>query len=158
MLSQLNQLSLNADGRYATDEELRFLLPYIHSFGLRLQTYQQIQASEATIVQEVYAKLREIDPSLLQRGNEDLSVKWKRDTLRVLRYSAVAMLLDDPHSLQEKLLLWFQTVMKAFGAQRSCNLTYSVMQAVVKEHLSTQQAQVFCPILEVNRQLLGLAE
>lgn len=157
MLSQLENLSRDVDGRYATDEELRFIVDYLKTYSLRIQTYQHLQQLEGTIVQQVYARMRSLDASLFMNGSEDVSVKWKRDTIRVLRYSAIAMLLNDPDTLCERLLFWMQTVMKAFGAQRSCRITYQVMQDVVKQHLNPQQASVFCPILEVNQRLLGIS-
>ncbi|XHX79599.1 MAG: phycobilisome protein [Stenomitos frigidus ULC029] len=155
MLSQLEKLSLETDGRFATDEELAFVEAYAQSFSLRVQTYQTLQLVESAIVQQVEAKMRSIDPLLFQNGKDDVSAKWKRDTVRVLRYSAIAMLMDDPETLRERFLLWFQSIMKAFGAEKSCNATYEVMQQVVKQHLTPQQASVFCPILELNRVALG---
>lgn len=155
MLSQLEQLSLDTDGRYANDHELQFFDDYIQLFGLRMQTYQTLQLVEAAIVKQVEEKIRVLDPSFFQSGNEDISAKWRRDTVRVLRYSAAAMLMNDPETLRRRFLLWFQTIMKAFGAQKSCNTTYEVMQDVVKQHLTPVQASLFCPILEINRQTLG---
>ena len=155
MLSQLEKLSLNTDGRYASDEELQFVSDYMQSFSLRAQTYQKLQSVEAAIVQQVEEKMRSRDPNLFRSGNEDVSAKWKRDTLRVLRYSAVAMLMNDPETLCERFLFWFQTIMKAFSAQKSCNATYEVMQEVVKQHLTPVQASLFCPILEINRRTLS---
>jgi hypothetical protein len=155
MLSQIQRLTLETEGRYATDEELGFLADYTRSFSLRVQTYQKIQECETTIVQQVQTKMRSTDPTLLRNGNEDITVKWKRDTLRVLRYAAAAMLIDDPETFRERFLFWFQTIMRAFGAQRSCNVTYTVMQEVVKQHLSPQQANLFLPTLEVTRRMLG---
>lgn len=155
MLSQLEKLSLDTEGRYASDEELQFMSAYVQSFKLRVQTYQALQAAEAAIVQQVEAKMRSIDATLFQSGNEDMSAKWKRDTVRVLRYSAVAMLINDPETLRERFLLWFQTIMKAFGTQKSCNATYDVMQQVVQQHLTPLQASLFCSILEMNRLILS---
>lgn len=155
MLSQLEKLSMDTDGRFASDEELAFVDAYVQSFSLRVQTYQTLQLVESAIVQQVEAKMRSIDPILFHNGKEDVSAKWKRDTVRVLRYSAIAMLMDDPATLRERFLLWFQTIMKAFGAEKSCNATYEVMQQVVKQHLTPQQASMFCPILELNRVALG---
>lgn len=157
MLSQLEKLSLDTDGRYASDEELQFVCDYMRSFSLRLQTYEQLQSVEAAIVQQVEEKLRSRDPNFFRSGTDNLSAKWKRDTVRVLRYSAVAMLMNDPETLRERFLFWFQTIMKAFGAQKSCNATYEAMQEVVKQHLTPIQASLFCPILELNRQVLGKA-
>jgi len=155
MLSQLQKLSCETDGRYATDEELEFLSEFGRSYYLRVETYQRLQTMEAIIVQQVLTKMQLLESSLFQGNNADLIAKWRRDTIRVLRYSAIAMLLNDPDSLRDRLLFWFRTIMKAFGAERSCNVTYAVMQDVVKQHLTASQASLFCPILEMNRQILG---
>lgn len=155
MLSQIQRLAQETEGRYATDEELRFLADYARSYELRVQTYQKLQTCEMMIIQQVQAKMRAIDPMLFRQGNEDLTNKWKRDTLRVLRYSAAAMLIDDPESLRERFLFWFQTIMRAFNAQKSCGVTYTVMQDVVKQMLTPSEANLILPILEVNRRMLG---
>jgi hypothetical protein len=59
--------------------------------------------------------------------------------------------------LKEQFLYWFQTIMQAFGAQEVCDLTYKVMQDVVKQSLPLPVANLLCPILELNRSLLGVA-
>ncbi|MGG6297111.1 phycobilisome protein [Leptolyngbya sp. AN02str] len=156
MLSQIKHLTSELDGRYATDSELQFIEDYTRSYTLRLETYQRLQEAESEIVQQVLARMKRLSPNLFYNGREDMTAKWKRDTLRVLRYSATAMLLSDPETLRERFLLWFQTIMRAFGAQRSCEMTYQVMQQVVQQHLSADQAHVFCPVLELNRQVLGV--
>ena len=155
MLSQLNTLAQEADGRFATDAELMFLQNYLRSARLRFSAYQKIQAAEPKIIQQVKQKLEAIDPSLLQNGKTDLSAKWQRDAVRGLRYAAQALLIDDQESLEERLLLWFQTMMRAFKAERSCNATYVIMQDVVKQFLSPEEAELFCPILEITRSTLG---
>jgi Phycobilisome protein len=155
MLGQLQRFSFEIDGRYATDTELQFLTDYVQSFDLRVQTYQKLQAIESVVVQQVYTKMKAIDSNLFNSGNEDISAKWKRDTLRTLRYSATAMLVNDPDILRERFLLWFQTIMRAFSAQQSCDVTYKVMQEVIQQHLTPRQASLFCPILELNRRTLG---
>ncbi|OLP19052.1 phycobilisome protein [Leptolyngbya sp. 'hensonii'] len=155
MLTQLERLTTEVDGRYATDTELQFVMDYIHSYNLRMSTYLKIKAAETDMVQKVYNKLRGSSPELLFNGTEDISGKWKRDTIRVLRYSVVAMLINDPERLQERFLFWFQTIMRAFGAQRSCKVTYEMMQEVVQQYLTPAEASLFLPILELNRKLLG---
>lgn len=156
MLSQFECLSLAMDGRYATDLELQFIVDYVQSFQPRLQAYLKLQELESTLVQQTYNKMRSIDASLFNYGNADASLKWKQDTIRVLRYTAIAVLMNDPDTLRERFLLWFQTVMRAFGTQRSCDMTYRVLQSVVKQHLSPSEADVVCPILELNRCTLGV--
>lgn len=155
MLSQFTQLVQNTDGRYATDSELEFLYHYLQTAPLRFRVYQKLKAAETDIVRRVYEKLRSQDPTLLQQGSTDLSAKWKADTLRVLRFSATALLLDDPQWLQEQLLFWLQTIMRAFRAQRSCAATYAAMQEIIDQVLSPAEAALFRPILALNQSLLG---
>ncbi|WAL58647.1 globin family protein [Thermocoleostomius sinensis] len=155
MLSQLDRLKFEVDGRYATDAELQFLVDYVQSFHLRSQTYIKLQELEAILVQQAYEKIRSDNPALFNYKNADIGAKWKQDTLRVLRYTAVAVLMNDPDTFKERFLLWFQTIMKAFGAQQTCDVTYQVLQTLVKQHFSLPQSQLICPILELTRQTLG---
>ena len=155
MLSQMQRLSFEAEGRYASDEELRFIPEYLKTYELRLQTYQKLQEIEQLVIQQVQEKMLTQDPNILSVGGTDLAVKWKRDTIRIWRYSAATVYMDDVDTMRDRFLLWFQTVMRAFGAQKSCHATYTVMQDVVKQHLTPQQSSLFLPILDLNRRLLG---
>ncbi|GAB4376112.1 MAG: allophycocyanin subunit alpha [Elainellaceae cyanobacterium] len=155
MLSQLKHLIHIVDGRYASDTELLFLTDYIQSFELRLQTYLRMQELETTLIQQTYLRMRSINPALFNYGRADLSTKWRQDTIRVLRYTAITILVDDPDTLKEQLLFWFQTVMRAFEAQSTCDVTYQTLQNLVKQYLTPPQAELVCPILELNRQILG---
>lgn len=155
MLSQLQALSTDCDGRYASDAELQFMEDYLHSFDQRLQAYLALQAAESVLIREVESQLKAKDPYLLMRGVENFANKWRADTIRVLRISALAMLIDDPERHKERLLYWFQTLMRAFKTQRSCDATYRLLQESVRRHLSPQEADLICPILELNRVMLG---
>lgn len=155
MLSQLKQLSIAADGRYANDTELMFLQTYLQTARLRFSAYQKIQAAESQIVQQVQSKLLAIAPELLRQGGTDLTAKWKRDTLRVLRYAALALLTDDAATFRDRMLIWFQTIMRSFHAERSCNATYVLMQDMVQQYLTAEEFALFAPILEMARSVLG---
>jgi hypothetical protein len=155
MLSQMQRLSAEAEGRYATDEELRFLAEYLSNYELRLQTYQKLQQMEAGLLQKAYEKLVVQEPGMFRTGTTDLTSKWKRDTVRILRFSVTALLINDLDSHQEKMLLWFQSIARAVNIQKSCNLTYTVLQEIVRPHLSEPQANLFLPILEMNRRTLA---
>jgi hypothetical protein len=156
MISQFNRLSLKADGRYATDLELEFIEAYIQSYPLRLRVYRKLQAAEIKIVQEVFEKLQKQDPRLLRSDGQDLSAKWKRDTVRVLRYSALAMLTDDDETFKERFLSWFQTIMRAFGAQKSCDATYAIMQEILPQYLTVEEVHLVLPVLELTQHTLGV--
>ena len=155
MLSQLQNLTQEADGRYATDAELMFLQNYLKTARLRFSAYQKLQAAETKIIQQTKVKLLTLDASLLQNGKVDLTAKWQRDMVRGLRYCAQALLIDDQETLKESFLVWFQTIMRAYKAERSCNATYVILQDVVKDYLTADEAALLCPILELARSTLG---
>jgi hypothetical protein len=155
MLSQMQRLNADVEGRYATDEELRFLAEYLGTYELRLQTYQKLQQMEPGLIQKVYEKLVVQEPTMFRVGTQDLTVKWKRDTQRILRFSITALLINDLDSHQEKMLLWFQSIARAVNVQKSCNLTYATIQEIIRPHLTDAQANLFLPILEMNRRTLA---
>ncbi|MBE7383949.1 MAG: phycobilisome protein [Leptolyngbya sp. SIO1E4] len=158
MLQQLEQLCVNTEGRYATDAELMFFQDYLKTARLRFSLYQKIQKLEPKLVQAVLMQLKQAHPDLLVAGGVDMTAKWQRDTIRVLRYAAITLLTDDPDVFKDRMLIWFQTIMKSFKAERSCQETYKVMQAVVKQALTPEEAELFCPFLEMSRTILGNTE
>ncbi|PSN20610.1 phycobilisome protein [filamentous cyanobacterium CCP5] len=155
MLNKLDTLTLSTDGRYATDVELQFFYTYLPTLYLRIRIYQKIQAAEKEIIQQVLKTLTATAPTLLWQNDVDLTAKWQRDTVRVLRYAALAVLTDDLELFQERLLLWFSTIMEAFGVRRNCKATYSIMQAVIKRHLTPQEAALFLPVWQLCYEALG---
>lgn len=155
MLTDIRALVQATDGRYASDDELLFLQRYGETAKLRIQTYQKIQTKEQQIVAEVLQRLNAEHPELLRWGGQDLTPKWQRDTVRVLRYGAAALLLDDIETLKEDMLVWFRSIMGAFYTQDSCNQTYTAMQGVIIQHLTPEELRLFWPILELCRVTLG---
>ncbi|MEA5452908.1 phycobilisome protein [Leptolyngbya sp. CCNP1308] len=155
MFTNVQALTQATDGRYASDQELMFFQRYLSSVGIRLRAYQKIQGAEQQIISQVLTRLKVQRPDIFLVGGQDLAAKWQRDTVRVLRYSATALLLDDSERFKDTLLLWFQTIMRAFGAQESCNLTYTAMQEVMAQHLNGEELILFLPILELSRMTLG---
>jgi hypothetical protein len=155
MLSKLQQLGSSSDGRFASDDELQFMDTYISSFEKRVDAYRRIKAVEKEIVESVLTKMKTSYPNLLLPKGEDMQNKWKQDTFRVLRHSAMTVLLDDPEQMRQQFLYWFQTIMKAFNAQEACNVTYVLMQDVVREILPKDVSDLLCPVLEMNRNFLG---
>lgn len=157
MLSQTKHLIQTTQGRYATDAELEFLQDYANSFALRLRTYQKIRQVEKTLLQSTYQQLRRQHPTLLGQDKQLIRL-WQRDTLYVLRFSALILLLDDLDSLRDRLLLWFQTIMRAFGMQKFCYLTYEAMQQVAPTLLEPEEVRLFTQVMGVNQTTFDLPE
>jgi Phycobilisome protein len=148
MLSQMQRLTATAEGRYATDEELRFLPEYLRSYELRMQTYQQIQKSEATILKQVFAQVTQQAPELFPIDQPDRLKHCQQDVLQTLRYCATAVLVNDMDVFRERYLLWLQTTMRALDKQRENALIYSVVQETVRQVLAEPQAKLLLPLLQ----------
>lgn len=154
MLSQMHRLSMETEGRYATDNELKFLPDYLRSYELRMQTYQNLQKLEGNIFQQVYNLVLAQDPAIFRNESQDFTSKCKRDVIHTIRYCAAAMLINDPETLHERYLLWLQTMVRSFSRQRSNDLIFIALQEVVKQQLPPQQAEVFLPFLQQVHQVL----
>jgi hypothetical protein len=155
MLTQLSRLSIEADGRYATAEELQFLNNYFQTFDLRLSAYKKITKVEVEILDRTEAKMRAIDPSLFQNASGDFTPTWRKDIVQLLTYATATLLVGDQERLREGMLLWHTTIAKSYKFERTCKTTFEVMPQVVKEFLTPEEAALFNPILTLNQIVLG---
>lgn len=151
MIQEIDELCVQADGRFATDAELMFFQKYLKTARLRFALYQKIQQLEPQIIKSVLAELQEKEPQVLKINGADLTAKWQRDTVRLLRYAATALLTDDAALFEDKMLHWFQSIMKSFRAESNCEATYRVMQSVLQEKLTPTEAALFCPLIKLSQ-------
>ncbi|MBD2104921.1 phycobilisome protein [Leptolyngbya sp. FACHB-261] len=155
MISRISILVRETEGRYLYDSELSVYTRYLSELKARIAVYQKLQALETEVIAEIEGKLRHQDSSLFLYGGEDVSSKWKRDTLLTYRAMAKAVLLDDVDYLKQSFLLWMQTMMRAFGALRSCAETYMLMGTVLRRRLSSPEVAILMPVLQVIQQTLA---
>jgi hypothetical protein len=155
MFTNLERLSVEADGRYATAEELDFLRSYFQTFKYRISAYQKIKNNESAIMNKIQENLEKMNPNIFMQGSVNLKSKWHLDTVRVLRYSAMALLIDDPEYLQQRLLIWFSTILQAFKVQTLTQLTYKTMADVIISYLTPEENRLFLPLIELNSNTLS---
>ena len=155
MLKQLEQLSMSAEGRYATARELEFLENYLPTVDLRISTYQKIRDREDEIIDRLEAKMREKMPEIFQSGSGDLSASYKRDTKRILRNAIAAMLIDDLDRLRENILLWQRTIIKAFKVKHIAAVAHTTMPEIIQQYLTPEEFKAIDPVLQLNRAILA---
>ena len=155
MLKQLEQLSMSAEGRYATARELEFLENYLPTVDLRISAYQKIRDREDEIIDRLEAKMREKMPEIFQSGSGDLSSSYKRDTKRILRNAIAAMLIDDLDRLRENILLWQRTIIKAFKVKHIAAVAHTTMPEIIQQYLTPEEFEAIDPVLQLNRAILA---
>lgn len=99
MHPEIKTLLYEAEDHYLKPEEIDSFKYHASSLAQRLETYELLRDAELAIFQPVADQLLETFPQ--QQENLKLALKhW----LSVLRYSAMAMLMDNPEFLQLRLL------------------------------------------------------
>lgn len=154
MLSQLKRLSLEADGRYATDAELAFLKSYGQTVRQRISGYEKIRDAEDTIMDAAEAQLMEIDSQVFHQGAQDFTDTCRRDRKNTLRHASAAMLFNDLDRLRDGLLLWQQTIVRAIKAEQPSTITWQEIPGVLREHLSAEEMDLMMPALHLTQALL----
>lgn len=155
MLKQLENLSITAEGRYATAEELQFLRDYLPTIDLRLSAYQKIRDAEDEIVEQLEAKMRTLEPNIFQVSSGDVSSMYRRDTKKVLRCAIAAMLVDDLDRLREHILLWQRIIIKAFKVKHITSMVYTTMPEIVEQFLTPEEFALVKPVLQLNQAILA---
>ena len=155
MLKQITKLTIEADGRYASDEELKFIKDYLDSVELRISTYEKIRDKSEEVLDKTKAKMEAKSPNLFIRGKKDLGAIWRRDVTIVLRCSVAAMLVNDLDWLRDSLLLWHRTIVTANKTNHISDATYSLMPEVMKEFLKDDEIELIMPVLQLNQSILS---
>ncbi|MEB3122536.1 MAG: allophycocyanin [Snowella sp.] len=155
MFKQLTRLSIDADGRYATDDELKFLDDYLATVETRVSAYETIRENEEQIIYRWEAAKRGIKQDVFHMGDRDVSEICRRDMTNVFRCSATAILFNDLDRLREGLLIWYQTIVRAFKYDKYTNITYSVIQETIKEFLKPEEVELMLPALKLNHTILS---
>ena len=112
MTFKLDALFESPDKRYLDANDLSILSQYVSSIPERVRVYRTVRDQEVTIMQAVADTLQ-------QQTNqpEDLVERSIRNGLMVLRYVAMAMLLDDQGFIEERLRGWLPEIVKAYETQ-----------------------------------------
>jgi hypothetical protein len=157
MLTQMARLSIDVEGRYASDRELRFIEEYMDSFEVRLSAYEKIRYNEVQILQRWQEDQRVCNAKVFHMNGQDVTEICRRDMTSMLRCSASAMLFDDIDRLQDSLLVWYKTIVKSFGFSKSAFVSYQVIQEIVKSYLTEEEMAAIAPILQLDHAVLSAA-
>lgn len=155
MLTQLSRLALDADGRYASKEELQFLKDYVKTVPQRIQVYKTIRDNEAFLLEELHNEVKSADGSSLFRGSQDVTAFFKRDQKHILRVASASMLCNDLDFLREGLLLWHRTIVKAFNVTKPAQIACQVWPGVMVKHVGAEDYKLMSPFVGLIRAILG---
>ena len=158
MLKQLHQLTVDADGRYATEEELAFLREYISSAKTRTKIYKKLREMRSDIALQTEQKVLEGNEDIFVVNGKDYKPMFHRDQGIDLRYTAATVLSGDLERLKQSLLLWYKTILKAARPNKVktwTEMTYRVKPSIVLSTLDEEEHNYIAPILSLKKSVLG---
>jgi hypothetical protein len=110
MHTELKGLIHDAEDHYLQSQELHYFDQQVDSLAQRLEAYELLRDFELEVFQNVADQLQ----SDFARLEADLFTRSLEDGLAILRYSAMAMLQDNPQYLQRQLLEWLPSRVRAY--------------------------------------------
>lgn len=144
MHPEIETLLYKAEEQYLKPLEIKLFKHHATSLSQRLETYEMLRDQEIAIFQPVADRLLKSFP---QEKQETLEIALKH-WLSVLRYCAMAMLLNNQEFLQRRLLEWLTDIVQAHQTQAIEMSLYQLLHASLKELLSEQQLALVQPFLE----------
>ena len=158
MLKQLSELTIQADGRYASTEELEFLREYIDSAKSRAKAYQHIRELRGDILIQTSLKLQQHDANIFMENGEDHRDKFHRDQDIGLKYAASTILSGDIERLKQTLLLWLRTIIqssKPLKCRKTTELASQINLKITLDKLDGEYHHFIKPALLLNQTILG---
>lgn len=146
----LRQIELQSENSYLTSKELSSLGRYVSSLSDRLRAYRQLREWETNLIQELVDQL----PAEVQQNVESLEQSIKQ-TILILRYAALAMLVDDVNLGRRRLEGWLPTMIETYQTQAIDTLLQRSLNQQLPRLLTDAQFALLKPALESAQQLLA---
>ncbi|MEG4501567.1 phycobilisome protein [Microcoleus sp. F10-C6] len=144
MHPEIESLLDQAENRFLKGEELIAFKRQAATLAQRLKIYEFLRDKEASIFQPIANQLQETYPDEKQETLERSLKHW----LLVLRYCAMAMLLNDRDLLEQRLLDWLSGIVEAHQTQKLEATVCDLLQTRLKELLSEQARAILQPFLD----------
>ncbi|MBT9316128.1 globin family protein [Leptothoe spongobia] len=149
----LRQLELQPDKSYITAQQMSILSQYVGSLADRIRAYRQIREWEINLIQELVDRL----PVEAKKNTSALEQSIKQ-TILILRYAALGMLVDDTHLGRRRLEDWLPTMVEVYQTQAVDTLLHRSLNQQLPRLLTDSQFSMLKPPLEAAQQLLHIPE
>lgn len=149
----LRQIELQPDKGYLSAKELSSLGQYVGSLADRVRAYRQLREWEVNLVQELVDRL----PAELKENTSSLEQSIKQ-TVLILRYAALGMLVDDVNLGRRRLEGWLPTMVSVYQTQAIDALLQRSLNQQLPRLLTDSQFDLLKPALESAQQLLQLKD
>lgn len=143
MNTETKNLVYEAESRYLTPKEINRFAADVQSMPIRLSLYKLLRDQEIKIMQPVADQIEvampKVDQKVLEIGIKNL--------ILVMRYSAMAILTNNPTLLKTRLLDWLEQVSLGYDLQELNAALFKLLNQSLKKELTTEQLSLLQPLI-----------
>ncbi|WP_013320491.1 phycobilisome protein [Gloeothece verrucosa] len=150
MQTDLANLFYAAQDHYLSEGEVTTFKEQVEILRRRVEIYECLRDRELEIFQPVANQLSE---AFSQENPKTLELALKH-WIAVMRYSAMATLLNNPEYLQHRLLEWLTDIISAHSLQEIETYLYEFLKFRLAEILTLEQLALLNPYLELAKDTL----
>ena len=144
MHSDIQAILHRAEEHYLKKPEVIVFRHYATTLAKRLETYECLRDREVKIFQPIAEELIRAYPE----DNPKLLEQALKHWLAVMRYCAMAMLLNNPEYLERRILEWLTEIVQAHQMQSLYSTIYDLLLSRLRKELSQKQLTLLQPFLE----------
>jgi hypothetical protein len=141
--TETKNLVYEAESRYLTPKEINRFAADVQSMPIRLSLYKLLRDQEIKIMQPVADQIEvampKVDQKVLEIGIKNL--------ILVMRYSAMAILTNNPTLLKTRLLDWLEQVSLGYDLQDLNAALFKLLNQSLKKELTTEQLSLLQPLI-----------
>lgn len=152
MHSDFERFLQDAEDHYLQHAEIAEFKQHVSTLALRLETYERLRDQELEIWQPIADQIASSGDS--PQRQEKILEQW----IAVLRYSAMAMLLNNPEFLQYRLLEWLTGIVQAHQLTDSGHQLSQLLETRLQDVLSIPQWDLIAPYLAQAQHTLASTE
>lgn len=146
--TRLSKVFRDSDNRYLNAEERGLLASYAESVPERLRTAELVEKVEQEVCKTMVDEMRRKYPRF-ETHHENAWGKAFRDVQLTIRNGVHAMLLDDVKMLEDKLLVWFRTILASFDFTPQFNRDcYTIVRDAFRRRLPAESYSLMEPYLQ----------
>jgi hypothetical protein len=150
MNQEIQSLLYKAEADYLQHQDLELFQKYIKSLKTRMAVYKFLRDSELQIFQPIADEMVDTFPDEEQPKVYQTIKHW----VSVLRCCGMAMLLNDPAYLKDRLLDWLAPQVQAYQMQSLDRKLFSLLLRKLEESLVGEQFVLLEPFLKQAKQTL----
>jgi hypothetical protein len=154
MHKDLTILLHRAEDHYLNDGEIICLRHQAKRLAYSFKVYETLRDNEIAIFQPVADRLVEAFPQESEKILEDAIKHW----LAIMRYCAMALLLNNPEYLDHHILEWLTDQVQAHQMQTIESKLYKILKQQLESFLPSQEYDVLMPFLEQVKNTLFSSE